>query len=107
METHTNVESNTDMKSQAAAQGFSVDANVAMQYSNTMGNHVGEAVFASKFTYSIPIEPEIIESAESCNDIVRRFASMEIRFGQTSILCVAAYFWCSEGLSHRNWAIFQ
>ena len=61
VETHTNVESNTDMKAQASAQGFSVDANVAMQYSNTMGNHGGEAVFAFKFTYSIPIEPEIIE----------------------------------------------
>jgi hypothetical protein len=75
VETHTTVESNLDMISQARAQGFTADANVAMKYSSTAGNHGGECVFASRNTFSIPIDPVVIESTESSNDCSKIFSS--------------------------------
>lgn len=107
VETHTTTESNADFIAQANGQGFSIESNVAMKYGDSLGNHGGEAILASKFTYSIPIDAEILEASSSINDECRRFSVMEVRFGQMSILCFTAYFWCSEGLSARNWVICQ
>jgi len=87
--------------------GFNAFANPAMKYAASLGNHGGEVILTAKHTYSVPIDPIILEASESANLEIPRFTASEVRYGQTSILTIVAYFWCSEGLSPRNFAILQ
>ena len=95
------------MIARASVQGFQAISNVAKQYDHTKGNHGGEALLTAKSTFSIPIDPMIMEASVSVNSEVQRFTATEVRFGQMSILTVVAYFWCNDGLSGRNWGILQ
>ena len=105
VETHTTISSTSDMCARSDAQGFDAHANPAMNYQNSTGNHGGEVIFTSKNTFSIPIDPSVLDSAKNENEEPCRFSAVEVRFGHMSILNIVAYFWCGEGLSARNWAI--
>ena len=107
VETHATIEKVPDLVSRSIAQGFTVHANPAMKYACTAGSHGGEAILTSKHMYAVPIENSIFESVSNVNDDPLRFSAVEIRFGHMSLLCISAYFWCSDGLSPRNWAILQ
>ena len=96
-----------DLHARASSQGYDSASNPAMVYSNTNGNHGGEMILAAKHTFSLPVEDTMLQMARSSNDEIPRFSSLEVRFGKMSILVVVAYFWCSEGLSARNWAILH
>ena len=91
----------------ASVQAFQAVSNVAQKYDHTAGNHGGEAIMIAQSTFSIPIDPVIMETSVSTNSEKQRFTAIEVRFGQMSILTVVACFWCSEGFTSRIWGIFQ
>ena len=107
VETHYGHERLPDLQARATAMGFNSVANPAMNYVLTQGNHGGEAILTAKHTFSLPIDPIILEAAQTANLEVPRFTASEVRYGQTSILTIIAYFLCSEGLSPRNFGILQ
>ena len=98
VETHNNDGANADMRARASSQGFDAQLNHAMKHPDSAGNHGGEAMLTSKSTFSLPIDPTVLQNASDINDEPCRFAAVEVRFGQMSILNISAYFWCGEGL---------
>jgi len=107
VETHNDIQKDIDMNARANSQGFNISTNHAMQYDHTLGNHGGEAILASKPTFSLPPDADVMETARNVNDEKPRFTAMEVRIKNVSMLTIVAYFWCGEGLSSRNWAILQ
>ena len=107
VETHVLQARDPDLHARAIAQGFVSSSNPAMKYVDSEGNHGGEMILAAKHTYSMPIDSTILDNARMSNDEPSRFSALEVRHGKMSILVVVAYFWCSEGLSPRNWAILH
>jgi hypothetical protein len=95
------------MRVRASSQGFDAQLNHAMKHPDSAGNHGGEAMLTSKSTFSIPIDPTVLKNASDINDEPCRFAAVEVRFGQMSILNISSYFWCGEGFGGRTWAILQ
>ena len=97
-----------DLIAKARAHGYIAHVNPAEKSTcSEKDTHGGEFVLSGFHTFSLPIDPIIIEQAEAANDQIRRWQAVEIRVSQVSFLFVVGYFWCSEGLSPRNWAILQ
>ena len=107
VEPHVPCGADPDLHAWASAQGYDSASNPAMVYANTNGNQGGEMILAAKHTFSLPVEDTILQMARNANNEIPRFSSLEVCFGKMSILVVVAYFWCSEGLSARNWAILH
>ena len=106
VETHLDPTNEPDMISRRMKMGYDAASNPAQKYSLSTGNHGGEAILTTKYTYSIPIAPIVLASSVSVNLEVQRFVAKEVRFGKMSVLTITAYFWCGEGLSGRNWSKF-
>ncbi len=106
LETHKVQGQILDVKSNLEQHAYRVSLTPA-EPTHSSGTHGGEIVATKAHLSSRRVPCDVIEHIGRVTGSPARFSAMYIRLKKLTVVLVAAYFWCSVGLSDDNFKIIR